>query len=181
MAITKIQSESVNLADDFAFTGTVTGAGGTNTPAFQAVQSADVSISGSTSTLIPFNSETYDSNNLFNPSTGKFTMDSSNAGKYFIYAKITIDSDSTYGTSGNYFGIELRHYNSSDSLVNQHQWRTTWSTVFYPSAAVSGIFNLSNGDYVVPYAKLTGSGHVVIGVNTTSTDYNEFTGFKLIT
>ncbi len=28
MALSKIQSESVNLADDFAFTGTVTGAGG---------------------------------------------------------------------------------------------------------------------------------------------------------
>ena len=27
MAITKIQSESLNLADDFAFTGTITGAG----------------------------------------------------------------------------------------------------------------------------------------------------------
>ena len=33
MAIDKIQSESINLADTFAFTGTVTGAGGTNTPA----------------------------------------------------------------------------------------------------------------------------------------------------
>ena len=28
MALSKIQSESVNLADDFAFTGTITGAGG---------------------------------------------------------------------------------------------------------------------------------------------------------
>ena len=27
MALSKIQSESVNLADDFAFTGTVSGAG----------------------------------------------------------------------------------------------------------------------------------------------------------
>ena len=36
MAIDKIQSESINLADNFAFTGTVTGAGGVNTPAFKA-------------------------------------------------------------------------------------------------------------------------------------------------
>ena len=28
MALSKIQSESINLADNFAFTGTVTGAGG---------------------------------------------------------------------------------------------------------------------------------------------------------
>ena len=36
MAITKIQSESLNLADTYAFTGTVTGAGGDNTPSFKA-------------------------------------------------------------------------------------------------------------------------------------------------
>ena len=34
MAITKIQSESLNLSDTYDFTGTVTGAGGVNTPAF---------------------------------------------------------------------------------------------------------------------------------------------------
>ena len=34
MAITKIQSESLNLADTYAFTGTVTGAGESNAPSF---------------------------------------------------------------------------------------------------------------------------------------------------
>ena len=38
MAITKLQAEALNLADTFAFTGTVTGAGGANTPAFAATQ-----------------------------------------------------------------------------------------------------------------------------------------------
>ena len=38
MAITKIQSESLNLADTYDFTGTVTGAGGVNTPAFYAIE-----------------------------------------------------------------------------------------------------------------------------------------------
>ena len=35
MAITKIQSESLNLADTYAFTGTVTGAGFTNDEFFE--------------------------------------------------------------------------------------------------------------------------------------------------
>ena len=34
MAITKLQAEALNLADTYAFTGTVTGAGGDNTPFF---------------------------------------------------------------------------------------------------------------------------------------------------
>ena len=41
MAITKIQSESLNLADTYDFTGTVTGAGGSNTPAFYAKNQSD--------------------------------------------------------------------------------------------------------------------------------------------
>ena len=37
MAITKIQSESLNLADTYAFTGTVTGTPN-NTPAFRVTE-----------------------------------------------------------------------------------------------------------------------------------------------
>ena len=40
MAIDKIQSESINLADNFAFTGTVTGAGENNTPLFRSHQNS---------------------------------------------------------------------------------------------------------------------------------------------
>ena len=36
MAITKIQSESLNLADTYDFTGTVTGAGESNNQYFRA-------------------------------------------------------------------------------------------------------------------------------------------------
>ena len=45
MAIDKIQSESINLADNFAFTGTVTGAGGVNTPAFLLKQTSQTTMS----------------------------------------------------------------------------------------------------------------------------------------
>ena len=42
MAIIKLQAEGINLADTFAFTGTVTGAGGTTAPYFFASFSKDV-------------------------------------------------------------------------------------------------------------------------------------------
>ena len=41
MAITKIQSESLNLADTYDFTGTVTGAGGVNKPSFEAYRNSN--------------------------------------------------------------------------------------------------------------------------------------------
>jgi hypothetical protein len=60
MAITKIQSESLNLSDNYDFTGTVTGAGGVNTPAFLAFRSgANQTISASTETVVQFNSENF--------------------------------------------------------------------------------------------------------------------------
>ena len=56
MAIDKIQSESINLADNFAFTGTVTGAGGITEADFFRTNAAQ-SISASTATIISGNWE----------------------------------------------------------------------------------------------------------------------------
>jgi hypothetical protein len=53
MAIDKIQSESINLADTFAFTGTVTGAGAAITEAdMWNKRDSDQSISGDTTTTV---------------------------------------------------------------------------------------------------------------------------------
>ena len=89
MAITKIQSESLNLADNYDFTGTVTGAGESNVPAFRAWKSSDQIPSAQTQTLITFDSETFDTNNAFASNT--FTVPSGEAGKYYINANINID------------------------------------------------------------------------------------------
>ena len=84
MAITKIQSESLNLADTYDFTGTVTGAGGVNTPSFQATLSSDQSISENTWTKLQLDSELFDSDNCYDNSTNyRFTPTTS--GKYFCY------------------------------------------------------------------------------------------------
>ena len=72
MAIDKIQSESINLADTFAFTGTVTGAGGVNTPTFEVSKSGNQSIDNSgTATKITFDTESIDSDGKF--ASDKFT------------------------------------------------------------------------------------------------------------
>tara|TARA_R100001591_G_scaffold74365_1_gene82387 strand:- start:29 stop:550 length:522 start_codon:yes stop_codon:yes gene_type:complete len=88
MAIDKIQSESINLADNFAFTGTVTGAGGVNTPAFHATLSAIQQISDITTTKVQFNTESFDTDNAYdNSSNYRFTPQT--VGKYFCYTSIS--------------------------------------------------------------------------------------------
>ena len=80
MAINKIQSESINLADNFAFTGTVTGAGEKNTPYFYGHNSgSSQSVANSTWTKVEF-TEVLDSDSAFASNT--FTPQT--AGKYYF-------------------------------------------------------------------------------------------------
>ena len=92
MAITKIQSESLNLADTYDFTGTVTGAGGVNTPAFQAkLTSSNQSVGNHTHTKVQFNSELFDTDNAYDHSTNyRFTPGV--AGKYVLTATVRVQN-----------------------------------------------------------------------------------------
>ena len=97
MAIDKIQSESINLTDDFAFTGTVTGAGGTTAPYCSVYRVGDQTLSDNTLTTIQFNNELVDSANAFDTSTYKFTPQVS--GNYFVSLNV---------------GTGITHDNSTD-------------------------------------------------------------------
>jgi len=88
MAIDKIQSESINLADTFAFTGTVTGAGESNVPYFHAYQSGSAQTIGDAWTKVQINDEVVDSANAYDNSTNyRFTPQT--AGKYYVYGQVT--------------------------------------------------------------------------------------------
>jgi len=108
MAITKIQSESLNLADTYDFTGTVTGAGGVMTPAFSVYLSGNVSLSNNTYTKLTFDSEEYDSGSVF--ASNKFTPGV--VGKYVISAGASIDSDQ----SSNCNHVKLSIYKNGSAL-----------------------------------------------------------------
>jgi len=87
MAITKIQSESLNLADTYAFTGTVTGAGVTNKPAFHATNSATQDLTSGAYTKVAFNTESFDEGGVYDHSTNyRFTP--GETGKFFIYYRL---------------------------------------------------------------------------------------------
>ena len=97
MAITKIQSESLNLADDFTFTGTITGAGGVMTPAFSVRRNGDQTVSDGSWTKIQFNHEIFDSDDAFDSATNyRFTVPSGKAGKYMLFVNAYVQ----YGGDG---------------------------------------------------------------------------------
>jgi hypothetical protein len=91
MAITKIQSESLNLSDTYDFTGTVTGAGGDNKPAFQAKLSSNQNISSGAHTKVQFDTELFDTDNTYDNSTNyRFTPGV--AGKYVLTASVRVQN-----------------------------------------------------------------------------------------
>ena len=102
MAITKIQSESLNLSDTYDFTGTVTGAGGVNTPAFEAYLggSGGQSVSDNAVTLVQANTEVYDTDSAYDTSTYRFTPQV--AGKYLVYGSIQNESNSATNLKASY-------------------------------------------------------------------------------
>ena len=87
MAITKIQSESLNLADTYAFTGTVTGAGGVNTPAFLIRKTSHQYLGDGTTTKITFDASAkdVDTNSDWDATNNRFIP--SVAGKYYFFFK----------------------------------------------------------------------------------------------
>tara|TARA_R100000655_G_scaffold69042_1_gene107284 strand:- start:185 stop:736 length:552 start_codon:yes stop_codon:yes gene_type:complete len=82
MAIDKIQSESINLADNFEFTGNVTGAGESNTPSFYAVGTSATTVNHATLTKIIVNSERFDDGGCYNATGSSTTLNSLTAPAY---------------------------------------------------------------------------------------------------
>ena len=117
MAIDKIQSESINLADNFAFTGTVTGAGESNTPYFRAYNNACFRISSSTTTKIRMNAVAWESNSgSFSTSNYNFTVPSGEGGKYFLNASLR-HSNMTNGYAAAYFFVNNGEYIFGENVV----------------------------------------------------------------
>ncbi len=97
-----------------ANSGTATGFSETMLPAFFVIKTPNQSVSGSTSTLVTFNSEKFDSDNKFDTSTGKFTPGV--AGKYFLCAQINIQAIHDQATTeldikqnGSYVNSRFKH------------------------------------------------------------------------
>jgi|DEB0MinimDraft_10_1074344.scaffolds.fasta_scaffold54780_1 hypothetical protein len=126
MAITKIQSESLNLADDFAFTGTITGAGGI-TEADQWRLNADFSVSADVNTVINSNWEKVDTANYgtigsgMTQSSGIFTFPST--GIYLIHHQ----SSALRAGQTRYWEIEI--WVSTDGGSNFTQATKTTSNI----------------------------------------------------
>jgi len=172
MAIDKIQSESINLADNFAFTGTVSGAGGANTPHFLAYKTSSTqSISNTTNTKVLFEGEQLDSGSVYNTSNSRFTPGV--VGYYFIGAKWRYDTGTDFGDAR-----FMLYRNGSEIITiacnNDDSNGMTFSTLVYSDA----------DDYFEMYARQNSGGSVNINGHSSylgDSVQAQFYGYKIIT
>ena len=171
MAIDKIQSESINLADNFAFTGTVTGAGESNAPSFRVYRNTTQSISSSSHTKIQFNTEDYDTASAFdNSSNYRYTIPSGQAGKWFFTCHGTIAQDTQ---DLNRLILTIRKNGSSLVAVEEDGAYDEYTL----GNTISVCDNASVGDYYEVFIYQINSGSDAL--NLQSNTFNGFSGFKI--
>jgi hypothetical protein len=166
MAITKIQSESLNLSDTYAFTGTVTGAGESNVPVFSARKNGDqTGISAATYTKVTGWSEIFDPQSTWDNSNSKFVPGV--VGRYLIVATAYM---SHIGNSHSRLAIYL-----NGSAIEEVQY-TPGSDSQTPQNIVC-VANVTNtSDYIELYVhQPSGSAGSVYS----SGIKNQFSGFKI--
>ncbi len=164
MAITKIQSESMNLADTYAFTGTVTGAGESNVPYFYGELSSTQDVSNGSSTKAQLNNIILDSASGWNSSNYRYTPGV--AGKYFISGSVQSRSSSNNNMAWNTAKIYI---SGTEYEVAHFSTANTQSNYINTSCSnVSVIRTLSDSDYVELYGICYGGGTTRFGTELTS-------------
>jgi hypothetical protein len=171
MAFSKIIAESMDLTDTYAFTGTVTGAGGQNTPAFY-MKTTSTSISNSSLTKIPFNTATIDTDSACDTTNNRFTVPSGKGGKYFISYGVGGGADSA-STMYRIFTKLYKNGSDANLIAAVNDPRNNYGFAF--SANGAGVISLAASDYVEIYC-YNSSGNTA-GLNT---DRTYFSGFKIL-
>tara|TARA_X000001316_G_C921997_1_gene36710 strand:- start:627 stop:1196 length:570 start_codon:yes stop_codon:yes gene_type:complete len=151
--------------------GTVTGIGGTNTPAFEAKLSLVQSIPDNTGTIVQFDTEEFDTDSAYNTSTYQFTPQT--AGKYYVYLSIACNAGADFELADNYAMIVKNGTNIKISHFNYAGYRIRFST-----AVVSAVVDLNGStDYIS--ARVQGadsSGNLSLGRN----EYSTFGAYRII-
>jgi len=178
MAITKIQSESLNLADTYAFTGTVTGAGEKNSPCFMAAYTGSgITINDATDTKGTFDTEFIDVGSVYDTSTSRYTPG--------FVGKSLISTGLTFYSSGSKMQFaRVLFYKNGSSLTNATADPANDTGKIWISSQL--IVDHNATDYFEVYLRSDTSDGSTIEVpagsgGNAAKPFNYFQGFKVLT
>lgn len=143
-----------------------------NTPMFQAVMSGDQSLSAGSTTKVTFNSEIFDTNSNYDPSTNyRFTP--TIAGKYKFYVSLQF----RVGTSSLYYCYAYIYKNGSLLVTSQNDFQNNYANTHNATASYIVSMNGSS-DYVEAYGHVYNAG--TIGATDGGQPVSVFSGYKII-
>jgi hypothetical protein len=156
-----------------ANSGTATGFGGANTPAFMAKTSAQQTITSSTETKVQFDTEVVDTDGCYDNSTNyRFTP--TTAGKYNVFINMSMETTGGVSTLNNVF-VRL-HKNGS--TIHQSYIDNSNNNGFAALGVVTAIVDMNgSSDYLEAFVRPTASSGNVTVLQVT---YTMFGAFKLI-
>tara|TARA_R100001129_G_C5168600_1_gene204117 strand:+ start:15 stop:587 length:573 start_codon:yes stop_codon:yes gene_type:complete len=155
-----------------ANSGTATGFGGANTPAFEAKITTEQNPTGATNVKINFDNEIFDTASAYSTTDKRFTVPSGQAGKYFIYSSTNMGSSANSGFQTG----DLKIYkNGSDQNARGHFNTNNDGNGRYYQFSIFNIFDLSVGDYIEMYCYVNQTATVEV-----RTAESRFGGFKII-
>ena len=151
-------------------------AGGDNTPRWWAVMSADQSgLSDSVITKVEFDTEVVDSDGAYDSTTNyRFTVPVGAAGQYFVFANIHVGT----AQSKFWYGQGRVYLNGSNYMFSQLNMKANYGSNNVSS--VSGVLDLSEGDYLEAYGWVDASDSTNYDIYGATARNSGFGGFKLI-
>ena len=153
--------------------GTATGFGSDNTPAFLVRKSSTQDVSDASDVQVTFDTEVIDTDNAFASNT--FTVPSGEGGKYLISCQLTMYSSSA--TTLEYSTIKI--YKNDSHFVNA-QWSAYNNPGFYQAPCLTNIMDLSAGDTLKVYTYIDVSSGTPKVLGESARFATWFQGFKLI-
>ena len=157
MPFTKLLPTSIDLAQNFTFTGTVAGAGADNKPSFSAFMNANQNVSHNSMTKLQFNTEINDSDSAYDHSSNyRFTVPSGKGGLYIIgYA---VKPNSNAETSEAMARLYVNGNTAEASKSNIIQYNDNSVTNYSLNLTATTLIQLAAGDYCEVYASIYKSG-----------------------
>ena len=163
-----------------ANSGTATGFGGDNTPAFQAYQSANLYLPDNTYTAVTANTEDFDTDSAYNNSTYTFTVPSGEGGKYFLYLYGDVQSAGGGTQVLNNTVTQIRINSESSSTARFSKYHDDYGGGNTKSVFVSGVVILSAADTVKFWIRQDVSAGYASNLLGTSQRATVVGGYKLI-
>ena len=156
-----------------ANSGTATGFGIAGTNLFKATMgSSKVDVSDNTYTKVAFNTDTFDTDSVFDTSNNRFIAPAD--GKYFFVSSVYMYANTANGSKS--FTTFYKNGSIDDTTITAIELGGSDNYLASTSILNSAILNLSQNDYIEVYAKMdVPSGNLSFNLSRSF-----FTGFRVI-